>query len=33
MGDCVKSLTEVQIDDVHSSSLVYWYSHSNIERQ
>jgi len=31
MGDCVKGLTEVQIDNVCSSSVVHLCSHSIIE--
>jgi len=31
MGDCVKSLTQVQIDNIGSFSLVCWCSHSITE--
>ena len=31
VGDHVKGLTQNQIDDSHSSSLVHWHGHSTIE--
>ena len=31
VGDSVKGLTEVQIDDIHCFSLVHWCNHSIIE--
>jgi len=31
VGDCVTGLTEVQIDDICSSSLVHWCSNSIVE--
>jgi len=31
VGNCVRGLTEVQIEDIHSSCLVHWCSHSIID--
>jgi len=31
MGDSVKSLAEVEVDDIHSSPLIYPASHATVE--
>jgi len=31
MGDCVKSLAEVKLDNIHCSPLIYSASHAIVE--
>jgi len=31
MGDCVKSLAEVEVDNIHCSPLIYLASHAIVE--